>query len=111
MIGADGALARKSSDRMERPKFTFDGKVRGRLGAGGLCFWRHGGGWWARKWVSFVRSFLRLAIAHLRSGGVSGGVTMITDATGMMIAWWFGSRQIEKQTRARGNSTASASVK
>jgi len=39
------------------------------------------------------------------------GVTMITDTTGMMIAWWFGSRQIERQTRSWGNSAASASVK
>jgi len=36
---------------------------------------------------------------------------MITDTTGMMIAWWFGSRQIEKQARTWGNSAASASVK
>lgn len=39
------------------------------------------------------------------------GVTMITDTTGMMIAWWFGSRQIEKQARTWGNATASASVR
>jgi len=53
---------------------------------------------------------LRLAIAHRRSGGITG-VTMITDTTGMMIAWWFGGRQIVKKTRTWGNSAASASVK
>lgn len=41
---------------------------------------------------------------------VDFGVTMVIDTTGMMIAWWFGSRQIEKHMTRWGNSTASASV-
>lgn len=41
---------------------------------------------------------------------VSFGVTMITDTTGMMIAWWFGSRQIEKRMTVWGNKNANASV-
>ncbi len=41
---------------------------------------------------------------------LSFGVEMVVDTTGMMIAWWFGSRQIERQSRTWGNKDASASV-
>lgn len=42
---------------------------------------------------------------------LSFGVEMVVDTTGMMIAWWFGSRQIERQSRTWGNKDASASVR
>ena len=41
---------------------------------------------------------------------VAFGVTMVIDTTGMMIAWWFGSRQIEKHLARWGNENANASV-
>jgi len=38
------------------------------------------------------------------------GISMVVDMTGMMIAWWFGSRQLEKCQTRWGNKDASASV-
>ena len=38
------------------------------------------------------------------------GITMVADTTGMMIAWWFGSRQIEKHLTRWGSTNANASV-
>lgn len=38
------------------------------------------------------------------------GIGMVLDMTGMMISWWFGSRQIEKHMTRWGNSDASASI-
>jgi len=38
------------------------------------------------------------------------GIGMVLDMTGMMISWWFGSRQIEKHMTRWGNNDASASV-
>ena len=38
-------------------------------------------------------------------------INMVTDTCGMCVAWWFGSRAVEKQARTWGNIDASASVK